>query len=212
MSDVHCKGCGAERPAELASSPERTPCPNCGETALNISRSVADTVRAVDSALLVKLTIPVQDRDWQHRWEQVQRRLRTIFQPRQVTLSGASIQDARGELHSFYVEAYHLKDALKNLLGSVGRDPQQVERVINGDGRLALLADLANLDKHGKLNVPPRSGYVPTISETGGNVVSGGWRLSMMIQHGTRSLDGLLVAQDAVEAWKDALNMFGLLP
>jgi hypothetical protein len=58
-----------------------------------------------------------------------------------------------------------------------------VEQAITSDPNLALLADLANLDKHFKLSRAPRSGDVPTITVKGVQPGSGegGWRLEATI-------------------------------
>lgn len=60
----------------------------------------------------------------------------------------------------------------------------------------ALLADLANLDNHGRLTKPLRSGHTPKIKRVSGIDEPGsrGWRLSMIVEHDGRGLDGLEVA------------------
>jgi hypothetical protein len=63
-------------------------------------------------------------------------------------MSGVAINAANHRLQSFYIQAYHLKDALKSA--------PAIEPAIAADPALALLADLANLDKHSRLNRPPR--------------------------------------------------------
>jgi hypothetical protein len=120
----------------------------------------------------------------------------------------------RDQLHSFYVQAYHLKDALKNYFSSIGRNPHDIEAVVNKSPRLALLADLANLDKHGRFTKPPRSGHTPKIKRVSGIDEPGsrGWRLSMIIEHDGRELDGLEVARWAIDTWEAELRAFGLLP
>jgi hypothetical protein len=61
----------------------------------------------------------------------------------------------------------------------------------------ALLADLANLDNHGRLTKPLRSGHTPKIKRVSGIDEPGsrGWRLSMIVEHDGRELDGLQVAR-----------------
>jgi len=84
---------------------------------------------------------------------------------------------------------------------------------ITNDPRLALLADLANLDKHFKLTRPPRSGCVPVIESFSGvhSTASKGWSLSAKIKHGTVILDGVAVAKAAVAAWQEKLSLWGML-
>jgi hypothetical protein len=133
------------------------------------------------------------------------------------TASSDAIHAARHQLHSFFVQAYSLKDALKEAALrdayclSLGVKPEDIETAINNDARLTLLADLANLDKHEILR-RPRSGFIPKIAKVSAVSDSdSGWRLSMRIEHGPRRLDGLGVARDAVDAWRSALTALGLL-
>jgi hypothetical protein len=130
-------------------------------------------------------------------------------------LSGDAVLDARRQLLAFYVHAYHLKDALKADAGTLGLRKSQIEGAINADPALALLADLANLDKHFKLTQRARSGVAPHIRDAQGsqdNSGEGGWRLEQMIEHRGTELDGLTVAKDAVAAWERWLTKWGLLP
>jgi hypothetical protein len=97
-----------------------------------------------------------------------------------------------------------------------------IEAAVTGDPDLALLADLANLDKHSKLNRPPGSGAVPRVSFGSGAVPrvsfqavqagsgEGGWRLVMTIQHQGKVLDGLDFARAAVAAWERHLKAWKL--
>jgi hypothetical protein len=72
---------------------------------------------------------------------------------------------------------------------------------------------LANLDKHGNLNRPPRSRHVPVILHATSTRSSetDGWRLNLDISHIGRQRDGLQVAQDAVDAWRRVLTGWSLL-
>jgi hypothetical protein len=126
-------------------------------------------------------------------------------------MSGEAIRSARDRLFSFFVLTYHLKDGLKE---ESGIEANIIEGAVRADPDLALLADLANLDKHGRLDRPPRSGSVPRIGEVAGlqdGAGSDGWRLSMPIHHGDRTLDGLTVARGAVDAWRRHLKGWKLL-
>lgn len=107
----------------------------------------------------------------------------------------------------FIIHAYHLKDALRAAAPSLGLNASDFEDAITNDLRLALLADLANLDKHLKLTKPPRSGCVPVIEQISGFDSAAGNKLllSVNIKHDTVILDGLAVARDAIAAWQEKL-------
>jgi hypothetical protein len=177
------------------------------------SRSVSDSLTLTEH-VEVAVTPADQARDWKRRWREIERRLSDMRQPRAGSIGGDAINVARDGLHSFYIECYHLKDALKieaPLLGITGR---QVEDAITADPALALLADLANLDKHAALNTkkhPPRSGHVPTYGVANGTSVGTGWRLQLPIIHAGTERDGLDVARQAVDAWRRLLTGWKLL-
>jgi hypothetical protein len=63
-----------------------------------------------------------------------------------------------------------LKDYLRGAARRAGRDPEEVEKVIDGCLSLQLLIDLANLDKHGKHDKPSkqRSGMSPRLDNVRG--------------------------------------------
>jgi hypothetical protein len=126
-------------------------------------------------------------------------------------VSGDSIFAWRDRLCSFWVRTYHLKDALKEAAPALGLDPKDIEKAIANDPRLALLADLANLDKHQRLSKGPRSGCVPVIGKASGqDVIPQGWILRVPIEHNGSTLDGLDVARAAVAAWREKLEGWGL--
>ena len=170
----------------------------------------------------VEVIPAIQERDWRQRWDQIQHSLGTLLALRTEQISKETIQTARHQLQSFYVQAYSLKDALKEaalkepVFVSLGVKPEDIETIVGKDASLALLADLANLDKHEVLRRSPRSGVVPTIGKVSAvsdsvSAAGSGWRLSLTIKHGSRSLDGLAVARDAISAWRRALTALGLL-
>src|SRR5579863_4422782 len=99
------------------------------------------------------------------------------------------------------------RDALIQEATATGIDRKTVEGVIDGDPALALVADLANLDEHGRLNKSPRSGHVPSISGATGTQSCDTWRLHLEVVHAGKHLDGLRVAQDAVDAWAPGLAL-----
>ncbi|ODB85608.1 hypothetical protein A3194_12285 [Candidatus Thiodiazotropha endoloripes] len=125
-------------------------------------------------------------------------------------MSQESIDSSQQQLTSFFIQLYSLKDAL--IQGKIvnGRD---VEEAATDDPRLALLADLANLDKHTKLTKPPRSGHVPSYEQVSGvnNSTGSGWHLCLKVKHNTSVLDGIEIAQNAVTAWKEKLTGWRLI-
>lgn len=149
-----------------------------------------------------------QARDWKQRWKLVQDEIRLILRPHTDAMSSDSIHASLQRLLSFYILTYHLKDALKEAAPRLGLKPSDVEDAVTKDARLAILADLANLDKHSKLTHPPRSGIVPVIEKVSGvdDRTGDGWQLFVQIKHGASVLNGLVVAEDAVNAWQERLQ------
>src|SRR5215813_11615684 len=213
MSEVTCSKCGASRPPELAAKSERPTCPRCGETALTISVSIDESSMSLSGHAFAELVPGNQARDWKQRWKLVQEELRLVSSPHKEAMSTESIHASADRLFSFFIQTYHLKDALKDAAPGIGLKPSNVEDAITNDSRLALLADLANLDKHTKLTKRPRSGCAPVIKKTSGadSSTGNGWRLSVEIEHGASVLDGLSVAQDAVTAWQEKLKAWGFI-
>jgi hypothetical protein len=108
-----------------------------------------------------------------------------------------AIMAARAELLTFFVRSYHLKDALVAEAAALALTRNEIEKAISGDPELALLADLANLDKHHRLDRPPRSGEVPVIE--------------LPIHRAGAVRDGLDVASSTTAAWQVKLEGWGLL-
>jgi hypothetical protein len=161
----------------------------------------------------MKLIPADSSRGWQRQWAEAKRDLLRLVQPRTVPLSADAIHTARHELHSFFVQTYQLKDALIADGTNTGITRKQIEDAITASPELALLADLANLDKHDHLSRAPRSGLAPQIGAPTGDTSGGasGWRLSLPIRHGSAQLDGLDVARHAVQAWEQTLHNWGLI-
>jgi hypothetical protein len=138
-----------------------------------------------------------------------------LLEPRTGSRSAERINNERHKLHAFYVQTYHIKDALIADAANTGISEAAVEQAVTGDPALALLADLANLDKHVDLTRKPRSGHVPVIKGARGTTSPGSgpdtWRLDLEIEHAGRTLDGLQVADDAVRSWRKHLIGWGLL-
>jgi hypothetical protein len=174
---------------------------------------VADEIGIADE-LTAGLEPGDSSRGWERRWEQVQRELERLEAPHTDQLSGDAIHAAHQRLQSFFIQAYHMKDALKAEASSLGLQPKLIEDMITNDPALALVTDLANLDKHYELNKEPRSGAVPAIGKARGIQAGsgkGGWRLEVDIDHAGNRLDGLKVANAAVDAWRRALKQWGLV-
>ena len=208
---VFCGGCGSplDQPANLPVE-ERTPCPICGSMSRQINVTCTDKVKFTDS-LSMELTPGTQARDWRQRWIEIQEHLKRLLAPHSGPMSAASIQNANHDLHSFFVQAYHLKDSLIQDAGTTGVPATTIENGITADPHLALLADLANLDKHGKLSKAPRSGDIPTWDVSGVSDDDAGWRLSLKIRHKGKTHDGLNFAGEAVSAWERHLRRWGLI-
>ncbi len=212
MIEVTCSKCGASRPPELASKHEHPPCPHCAATALTISVSIEESITISDHCT-ADLIPGNQARDWKQRWRLIQDDLQVVSSPHTEVMSGKSIHTSLQSLFSFFIHTYHLKDALREAAPELGLEPSDIENAITNDPRLALLADLANVDKHMKLTKSPRSGCVPVIEQISGtdNSTGHGWRLVAKIKHGKSMLDGLSVAYDAVKAWREKLETWGLV-
>jgi hypothetical protein len=193
----------------------RPPCPNCGERGIAVGIQPAVEID-IAMPIEVALSPRYQGWGWQQRWEGAQEDIERVVARHPEELSRQAINAAYRDLLSFYVRTYHIKDPLKEEEVSLGLKPGTVEDAISNDRDLALLADLANLSKHVDLSrYGARSGVEPKIVSTQG-VRSGsgedGWRLKVMIDHGGNVLDGLDLAQAAVEAWRRHLKGWGLIP
>ena len=207
-----CGSCGAQvdEPANLPVA-DRTPCPRCGSTSRLMKATCTGGV-VVGGYASTRFTPGAQARDWRQRWLEIQEHLKRLLAPRSEEQSGKTIQAANHDLHSFFVQAYHLKDSLIQESATTGIPQSTIEDAIRRDPHLALLADLANLEKHGMLTKPPRSGDVPVWGTVSGVTHGGpGWRLSLEIHHKGKTLDGLTVAGEAVSAWERQLRQWGLI-
>jgi hypothetical protein len=206
---VRCANCGVESTNLRNDGGQRTPCSVCGSLALNIS--IEDQLELSES---MEVAPAFSERDWVHRWE--------ALQAQQIELSTAHgefsvawLDTLRHELHSFYTQTHHLKDALKIDAVELGLNPQDIENEINRRPALALAADLANQDKHRILDVkrhPPRSGHVPKVINASAITVSGGWRVKLIIEHDSKHLDGLDLASEIIREWRDVLIKLRLIP
>ena len=164
---VFCSGCGSllDQAADLPVG-ERAPCPICGSTLRQINVTCSENLKLAGS-LSMELIPGTQARDWRQRWTEIQEHLKRLLALQSDAMSAASIQNANHDLQSFFVQAYHLKDSLKQDAGTTGVPGTTIEDAITADPHLSLLADLANLDKHVELRDPPRSGDIPTWKVSG---------------------------------------------
>lgn len=187
-------------------------CDRCGTGAWTIVDVLTDSSATFSSEVLGTLT-PGGDtaRDWKQRWRSIQADLESLCRPSVETMSRDTIFAWRDRLCGWHVQAYHLKDALKGAASTLGIGPQAIDTAINNDLRLALLADLANQEKHSQLN-RPRSGYAPRIGvPKGTDIPPRGWILKIDVNHGSQTLDGLQIARDAAIAWREHLEAWRLI-
>lgn len=210
--DVICAKCGTLRDPNLAHVADKPPCSEYGATGVTFRLGIAREVNVAGSLRVGLGTVP--SRDWRRRWEILQQELAHLLAPRGGELSGDAVHVAQQQLQSFYIQAYHLKDALRADSPSHGISQDVIENAITDDPNLALIPDLANLDKHFALNRPPRSGDVPRVASVRGlRAGSGerGWQLEVLISHNNQSLDGLSLAERAVDSWRRHLTSWGLI-
>jgi hypothetical protein len=156
------------------------------------------------------LTPADQDRGWQRRWLEVQRVQAQLAAPRTGGMSAAAVHQAVQDFMSFFGLAYHLKDALK-AASPQGLQRSAVESAISNDPTLALLADLANLDKHFVLSQPARSGDIPRLGDLRSTTTANGWEVEMPIHHKGGVIEGTAFAKDVVKAWELRLRGWGLI-
>ena len=205
---TECSDCGAVRPESQAGLGPSS-CPRCGSTARTVRIGLASEINIAGSIGVV-LTPRSVEPEWKQHWTRILVALGRLEEPNMTPLSGNEIMSAGSRVGDFFVLTYHLKDVLI-AEGVVGRDA--VEDRVFADPRLALLADLANLNKHRLLRRRPRSGFVPSVGEPSGSQRGDGvegWQLVLRIEHGTRSLDALEVARSSVDAWREALESWGV--
>lgn len=184
-------------------------CPKCGSTARTVRIGLASEIDIAGS-LSIKMTARPPEPRWEQLWNQIQTELDSLLAPNGKPLGRTSVIEARDRLRGFFVLAYHLKDLLI-ADGLVSKE--RVESRINDDQRLALLADLANLHKHGRLR-RARSDTLLSFGEVSGvqrGDAKGGWRLDLPIEIDQATYDGLTVANEAIDALRAALVEWGLI-
>ncbi len=212
VSEMICSKCGASQPEVGGSIAGHPPCLRCGKRVWRFDVVLKESASASSCVWGELIPGGDHDRDWKSRWEAMQRELQLLSCPSTKVMSAKAIFAWRDRLCSFWVQAYHLKDALKDAAPALRLDPKDIENAIKNDPCLALLADLANQDKHQTLSQPPKSGCVPVIGKASGqDVTPQGWTLKVPIEHKGSALDGLDVARAAVAAWREKLKGWGLI-
>lgn len=211
VSRLRCRNCGASQPEPLDTSLGYPNCNRCGARGWHIDVTITECANA--SNVVLETLTPGGDtaRDWNSRWQSIQAELKSLSESSMETMSRDAIFAWRDRLCNWYVLAYHLKDALKHAASTLGINRQAIETAITSDPRMALLADLANHEKHSQLD-RPRSGYAPKIgAPSGSDVLPRGWILKLPVNHGPRTIDGLEIAREAVAAWREKLEAWGLI-
>lgn len=166
---VTCAGCGAARPSELASVTPRPPCPECGDTNINIALAMEPATLGFSTKLGLSVGVD-HERDWKRRWQEIE--AATILGQQPGGISTEAIHTARAELEAFCVACFHLRDHLAND-PSVPLNLEQIGAAINATPTLALVADLANVGKHAVLHYTLHSGHEPTIVSERATTVDG---------------------------------------
>lgn len=203
-----CPNCGLDRTEGAEIGEDRPPCPRCGEASVLISMEITDIIGPMADAFGVEMVPENQDWSWRDRWDQIQQDLAELTTPRTGAMGAEEIRAARHRLQQFYSSAYHLKDALKR------QTTYDVEGAINANAGLAILADLANSEKHDGLDPErrPRSGHEPRVTKvSGSSLPAGGWKAVVVIEHDGKEVDGIQVAESAIDAWSRALAGWGLI-
>ena len=206
--DAYCAECGLDRSDDPSiTNTKRTPCPNCGMTSLSFARAMTETLM-MSASLSTSLSPGAQDRDWRLRWQQLERRLPRVTDPRTEQRSAATIHSATQDLFEFFISAHHLSDALIED-GVVTR--QNVDQAMRQNPTLSLLRDLANLDKHRKLKSKPWSGAVPVVEKVSDTSDGPGWQLVVSIRHDGVLIDGVAFASEVIKEWRRLLLSWTLL-
>lgn len=147
---------------------------------------------------------------WSEQWERVQIGLNRI---ERIYAGGVdSSAEARYDMHSFFLNAYHLKDWLADPLAKVAK--REVERLVKDSTELSICADLANRMKHFALTSkhPKIDNNTDVASQSvnvdvGRGVVCHSWT----IEGGAQSYDALDLANKVRDVWEQFLRSKGLI-
>lgn len=70
-----------------------------------------------------------------------------------------NFEEIEDDIANLFIWLWNLKDYLKELAEANGRNPQEVEDIVNLDRNLQMCADIANRLKHGRLRISRSSSY-----------------------------------------------------
>lgn len=143
---------------------------------------------------------------WRAQYERMQRSFARISQP---YYSSVAYGD---DLQHFFQDCFHLKDWIKNDLGS-GTASRQVEVEFQAERPLRIAADLANAAKHLSRTSNREGAYVTSTNVT----VHLGQSKPADIEFIVTLLDGSTfvaqqIATDAMASWLAVLTRLGLSP
>ena len=208
---ISCSNCGETLDPSWAQIKDRPPCPTCGRKGVSLAISIVEEINIAGS-ISVGMEPAHTRRTWQQRWHELKLDHTQLNALHDETMSGIAINAAHHRLQSFFIHAYHLKDALIKDQ-SIGLEKSVIEGTITNSPILSLLADLANLDKHSQLDRKPRSGSIPTILSVKGHLPShgDGWRLCVNISHNEVILDGIDIANNVMNEWRTRLESWNLI-
>jgi hypothetical protein len=120
----------------------------------------------------------------------------------------------RDEAYTFFQNAYHLKDWLKND-PAVSARVSDVEIFVRGSQTLRLCADLCNGSKHLTLTTPKESADTK-LGKQDFRVTLGGEPTTISaryeVESSGKTYDAFALAQTCVYEWKSYLTAKGLLP
>jgi hypothetical protein len=199
--------CARDRSAD----DRREPCPDCGEARVTIHLRFHETLGPIADSLVTSFVPNEQDRDWGRRWRNLAARLVELEGMRTEDRGADAIHLAAQDLFDFFVNAYHLIDALIED-GAVKRTI--AVGALKTNPTLQLLADIANTEKHRFLDVqthPPKSGDAPVLTKVADTSAGEGWKLVAEFQHHGRLVDGVAFARTAFETWEMLLRDWGLI-
>lgn len=213
MAEASCADCG--RPyLETSTKWPRPPC-SCGSHNL-IAHASAALVGKSSLTADLSLVYDASSRDWRWKWQEMEAELAELTAPIPGPAGGTALTHWPGKMLAFLVKCYHLKDALKaelpGCLAGASQAGQVVEDAVTQSPELARLADLANLEKHHKLDRTPRSSALPQVQAcTHEDLPNGTWLPRLAIQHKGTSHDAIQLASAAVAAWRQLLTSWQAL-
>ncbi len=143
-----------------------------------------------------------------------------------------SYQELEDDFANLSVWVWSIKDYLKKLASSLGKDPNDVERFVDADMDLKICSDPANTAKHAKLNRKSRTGqylrmgrlrYTVPLKATSGLTFSGNENnqiidvsqpdaveiiVPVLDQSGNEVGEAFTTFRNGVRAWERLLNTF----